>query len=70
MLGAVKSNGNCEAMNSHHGKIILDNVAILLSLFTHFSFDLVLLDYVASYSYLFVTLTLNVFLLDLLDRSK
>ena len=53
--------------NSHHKIIILDKVAILLSLFIQFDFDLVLSGYIVShyitllYLVLFVTLTLTFF---------
>ena len=48
-VGRDKINRNCVVMNSHHKIIILDNKTILLNLFTHFLFDLVLLHYIASY---------------------
>ena len=48
-VGRDEINRNCVAMNSHHKIIILDNETILLNLFTHFLFDLVLLHHIASY---------------------
>ena len=64
MLGAIKSYGNCEVKNSHHKVIISDNMAILLSLFTHFDLDPVFITLYSEllHQFLFVTLTLNVFL--------
>ena len=54
----------CEVISSHHKIIILDNVAIILGLFTHFDFDPALPHHIASYHtpFLIVTVTVNVFL--------
>ena len=41
----IQSNGNREAINNHHKLIISDNMVILLYLFIHFDFHLVLISH-------------------------
>ena len=62
-FSAIKSDGNCKAMNIQHKITISDNLPILLSLFAYFDFDPVLSHYIATYytHWFFVILTLKCF---------